>query len=86
MRFVIRVQVDCGLFTTISFRQSKETKDLGLYMTDQRRVSLLGSKSETHELIYTANTPISDKIIENIITNFDETPNVLGVEVIEYEE
>ena len=84
MRFVMRIQVDCGPFTTVSFKQSKTTKNLGLYMSS-RRVSV-GNKSETHELTYIADIPISDKIIENIITKFDEAPHILNVEVIEYEE
>lgn len=84
MRFVIRVQVECAPFTIVSFRQSKETKDLDLYMTSQR-ISV-GKDSETHELTYTANTPISDKRIEDIITGFEESPRILSVEVMEYEE
>lgn len=84
MRFVMQVQVDCSPFIKMSFRQSKESKDLGLYMSS--RCISVGKKSQTHELTYIADIPILDKIIEDIITNFDEAPHILDVEVIEYRE
>ena len=84
MRFVMRIQIECTPFTIVRFRQSKGSKDLGLYMASQ--CISAGKNSETHELTYTADAPISDKIIEDIITNFEASPHVLDVEVIEYKE
>lgn len=82
MRLVMQIQINCGPFTRVSFRQSGETKTVGLYMTSQ--CVSVGKTTETHELTYTANTSIADKTIEDIITNFDQAPHVLSVEVIEY--
>ena len=82
MRFVMRIQVNRGPFTRISFGQSEKSKSLGLYMTSQ--CVSVGKTTETHELTYTANTPIADKTIEDIITNFEASPRILDLEVIEY--
>ena len=82
MRLIMRIQVNCGPFTRVSFRQSGETKSVGLYMTSQ--CVSVGKTTETHELTYTANTPIADKTIEDIITNFEASPRILDLEVIEY--
>ena len=82
MHLIMRIQVNCGPFTRISFGQSEKSKSLGLYMTSQ--CVSVGKTTETHELTYTANTPIADKTIEDIITNFEASRRFLDLEVIEY--